>query len=402
LKILHIAYIYPPTPGVADGITSVVYNVTRELAQRGHEVTVYTSDILDLLKKTSVCKTDLAINGVKVHYLHFCMREKTFIVTPTITSLLSKNLRDFDVVHIHDCRSFQGINAGLLARLNNIPYVYQPHGSYLSSSNEATIKSIARFALDRLVSDKIVRNASKIMVLSQNEAERFKTFGIPADKLTIVPNGLDLLHFCHLPPKGHFKKKFKIPENKKMILYIGRVHKTKGLDLLIKSYAHLVLDLKCDNIFLVIAGPDDGYMTLAKSSLARQGSLNSVLFTGFISERDKISALQDADVFVSPAFYGFPMTFLESCVVGTPIVTTTQCDELDWISGNVGFVTKPTKYAIAEALYSIISDHYLHERFSRNCKEVVRSMFSMDIIVKQIERVYRDAITNKNSLSNRA
>jgi len=54
LRILHVAYIYPPIPNVADGITNVVYNVTKELAKRGHQVTVYTSDMLDLHGKDSL------------------------------------------------------------------------------------------------------------------------------------------------------------------------------------------------------------------------------------------------------------------------------------------------------------------------------------------------------------
>jgi glycosyltransferase involved in cell wall biosynthesis len=58
-------------------------------------------------------------------------------------------------------------------------------------------------------------------------------------------------------------------------------------------------------------------------------------------------------------------------------------------------VTEPTKYKIAEAIYSVISDGYLHERFSRNCRETVQSAFSIDAVATQIEKIYDDVTNNK-------
>src|SRR3990170_5149563 len=114
MKILHVAYIYPHTPNVADGITTVVYNVTKELVKRGHEVAVYTSDMLTLHGNGSMNSGHTVINGVNVYHSRSFLRSKTFIATPATLSLLSKNLNSFDVIHIHDCRSFQGISAYML------------------------------------------------------------------------------------------------------------------------------------------------------------------------------------------------------------------------------------------------------------------------------------------------
>ena len=102
MRILHVAYVYPPTPNVADGITNVVYNVPQELAKKGHEVAVYTSDMLDLHGNASLKTKKQVINGVIVYYLRSLLRHKTFIVTPSIIPLLSKRLSNFDIIHIHD------------------------------------------------------------------------------------------------------------------------------------------------------------------------------------------------------------------------------------------------------------------------------------------------------------
>jgi len=179
-------------------------------------------------------------------------------------------------------------------------------------------------------------------------------------------------------------------EGKKVILYLGRVHKSKEVDFLVRAYACLIRDMGCNDAMLMIAGPDDGYLREVRSLAGSLGVSDSVLFTGFISSEDKLGALVDADVFVTPSFYGFPMTFLEACATGTPIITTNLGDTLGWIDGNVGYVTLPTHYELAKAIYAIISDNELHRKFSRNCRKIVKSEFSSEKIVDRLEQIYRE------------
>lgn len=401
LRILHVAYVYPPLLEVADGITNVVFNVTKELARRGHEVSVYTSDMLDLHGNNSLSAGHLDVNGVNVYYLHSVWRSKTFIFTPSIFSLLLRNLESFDVIHIHDCRSFQGISTYLFARMKHVPYVFQPHGSYLPLENVSDFsgRKIAKLVLDESVSNRILRDASKIIALSDVEAEKYRLGGVPDEKIAVIPNGIDLVDYMHLPPKGSFKKKFNIQQDNKIILYLGRIHKSKGLDFLINAYVHMIKTMKNNNTTLVIAGPDDGYLAEAKSLVNSSGTSDSIIFTGFIDNEDRLEALVDSSLFVTPSFYGFPMTFLEACAVGTPIITTTLGDKLEWMNGNVGYVTPPTCNEVAKAAHRIISDVELAEKFSRNCKKFVGSIFSLRKVVNQLEQVYKEVTCQVKQVS---
>jgi glycosyltransferase involved in cell wall biosynthesis len=391
LRIIHVAYIYPPELKVADGITSVVYNITKELAKRGHQVTVFTSNLADLHQSKLLPAGYYIVNGVSVFYFQSLWRYRTFMFTPSIINGL-KDLDDFDAVHIHDARSFQGICTYLWDKIKQVPYVFQPHGSFLSSMPEPCNLRMLKLFLDKLVGVKIVKNASKIIALSRVEAEQYKRMGVPEEKIAIIPNGIDLSEYVNLPPKGSFKKKFNIPEDRKIILYLGRIHKTKGIDFLIKAYAYLKNKMNFKDAVLVIAGPDDGYLNEVKALANSLGVYNSVMFTGFISSEDKLRALVDADVFVTPSFYGFPMTFLEACAVGTPIVTTSLGDTLEWIDRNVGYVTQPTPQDLAEAIYGIISDDELYRRFSKNCIEIVKSEFSIEKVVERLEKLYEEVV----------
>ena len=392
MRILHVAYIYPPELRVADGITNVVYNITKELAKRGHKVTVYTSNLCNLHGYELLPSGHHLINGVDVFHFGSLLKYKTFIFTPSIVKLLIRNMDQFDLIHIHDARSFQGISTYLFGKIKKVPYVYQPHGSYKTSLSEPISLKISKLVLDGLVSSRIFKNASKVIALSGVEAEQYRRMGLPREKIAIIPNGIDLSEYAVLPPKGSFKKKFNIPEDKKIILYLGRIHRTKGIDLLVRAYAHLINEMKWKDVILVIAGPDDGYLEEAKLLSTSLGVADSVLFTGFISREDKLGALVDADVFVTPSFYGFPMTFLEACAVGTPIITTSLGDRLEWIDGKVGYVTQPTLQDLAEAIYKIISDEELREKISRNCIKTVKSNFSIEKVVEKLEKVYEEVV----------
>ena len=374
---------------MADGVTNVVYNITRELAKIGHQVTVYTSDKMDLHSQDSLKARHLLINGVNVHYSRSLWRHKTFIITPSIVPLLSRNLANFDVIHIHDSRSFQGISAYLCAKIKHVPCVFQPHASYLSSSPDSFTEKIARFLLDKSISDRILENASKVIALSQTEAQEYINAGVPKKRIEIVPNGIDVSNFSVLPPPGSFRKRFDMLENKKIVLYVGRIHRTKRIDLLIKAYAYLSKNMECNDSMLVIAGPDDGYLAEAKSLANCLGVSDSVLFTGFLKNEEKVEALVDANTFVTPSFYGFPMTFLEACAVGTPIITTTLGDKLEWINNNVGYMTSPKPHDLAEAIHALISNDQLRQRFSKKCKQLTRSEFSLNKIAHRLECIYR-------------
>ena len=376
---------------IASGSTKVVYTISKELAKRGHLVTVFTSNMKD--KHNKITKKDKVekINGVKVYRFQtvatIFTREMKLFVTPTMIQMLKKKIRTFDVIHLHEYTTFQNIVTHHACKYG-VPYVLQAHGSLPKIGSWKKLK----WFYDVLFGYRLLKDASKVIALSEVEAEQYRHMGVPDEKIAIIPNGIDLSEYAELPPKGYFKKKFNISEDKKIILYLGRIHKTKGIDFLLRAYAHLTNEMNCKDAVLVIAGPNSGYLNEAKALANSLGVYNSTVFTGFISSEDKLGALVDADVFVTPSFYGFPMTFLEACAVGTPIVTTSLGDTLEWIDGKVGYVTQPTHHDLVKAIYRIISDDKLRRKFSRNCIKVVRSDFSLEKVVEKLEKVYEEVV----------
>jgi len=383
--LLVIPYFYPAES--FGGSVKVAFNVGRELVKRGHEVVVYTSDANNRENRLNVKNAE--VEGMEVYYFRnismWFVKESNLFITPELSKKMKSDLKSFDVVHAHEYTTYQNIIVHRFARKHAVPYVLQVHGSLPKIGRKGR-----KWLFDVLFGRRLLRDTSKLIALSEVEAEQYRRVGVPEEKIAIIPNGIDLSEYANLPPKGSFKKKFNIPENNRIILYLGRIHKTKRIDLLVKAYAHLAKSMKYDDALLVIAGPDDGYLAEIKSLSAHLNVSDSVLFTGFISSSDKLKALVDADVFVTPSFYGFPVTFLEAGVTGTPIVTTSLGDTLDWIEGRAGYVTSPTCHELAKAMHAIISNDDLRQEFSRNSRRITQSEFSLAKVVDRLEQVYRE------------
>jgi glycosyltransferase involved in cell wall biosynthesis len=393
MRILQVTPTYPPAWSYG-GITKMVYEISKELSRRGRYVEVWTSDALDRHRRVKENYDSKSIKVIRFKNLSFALT-RTFYdlhITPSIAFFAKNNLHYFDVAHLHGIRTFQSFAVFPFLKRYNTPYVLQAHGLLYKVNPKEPLHRALYNSYNVLFGRILLKNATKVIALNRVEAEEYRRVDVPEEKIAIIPNGIDLSEYANLPPKGSFKKKFNIPEDKKIILYLGRVHKTKGIDFLIRAYAHLINEMKCRDTILVIAGPDDGYLNDAKALANSLGLYDSVMFTGFISSEDKLKALVDAEVFVTPSFYGFPMTFLEACAIGTPIVTTSLGDTLEWIDGNVGYVTQPTPCNLAEAICRIISDSRLRRRFSKNCIEIVKSEFSIEKVVEKLEKVYEEAV----------
>lgn len=390
MKILHVSYVYPPKLGIADGITTVMQNVTKGLSNRGHDVSVYTSNMLDLHGNTSLYSGTSVISNITVYYSKSIWRFNTIFFTPSIILMFSKNLSKYDIIHIHDCRSFQGIIAYFFTKIKKIPYVYQPHGSFLFSNLDTSYKKLVKIFLDNLISNKIVHDSSKIIALNQNELEELKIFGISEKKIVIVPNGIDLSEYSNLPYKGSFKKKFGINKNTKIVLYLGRVHKIKGVDILVKAFKNILNELA--NVKLVIAGPDDGYLGEIEALIKALRIKEQVLVSGPLYGKDKFEAYVDSDVYVLPSRYEiWGMTVLEAIACGTPVVLSKNCVLADYVKDKVGLVADLKVMALAQAIIRII-EPAKQDLFRKNCAEFIKQ-FGNSTTISKIETVYRDVIS---------
>jgi len=389
MNILHVLPEFPARPlQCHSGITNVVYHLSREQVKLGHEVTVSTSSIGCTNNKDNENigeeGSPLIFDGVSVLHFSSLLSYDQFHVTPKLVSFVKKNLATFDVVHLHDVRCFQSIVVQYYARRYSRPYVLQIHGSHLGGLREKKLK----WLLDCTSSRRILRHATRAIALNTTEAEYYRQQGLPAHVIDIVGNGIDLAEY-EGGQRGEFRRRYGISNDQRVILYLGRLTRSKNIDMLVDAFSHLNSSL--ERVTLVLAGPDKGFKTALKRRVRDLNIEDRTLFTGPLEETEKMNALIDADVLVTPSFTGFPVTFLESCACGTPIVTTTNADNLEWINENVGLVTSFDSTALSQAILRILSDPELETRFRKNCQQLVKK-YEWPFIVEQLQETYVRAI----------
>lgn len=387
MKILQICPWFPELPPIAaSGVVRVVFRISRELVRRGHDVTICTSSSFDGgLSGKQVRRADnpVILDGIRIFRFPYFMSYYTFFLTPQVIPYIKNNLNAFDLAHLHDVRSFQSVVTRRYAKKNGVPYVLQPHGSYLGTFEGKKLT----WLLDNVCSFKVLRDSNRVIALNKTEAAYYERRGIAAEKIDIVPNGIDVSNYGQALVRGRFRKKFGIRKDELVMLYVGRIARTKGLDLLLEVFSDVKNRLPTTK--LVLVGPDDlGFESTLKKRAKNLKIEGSTLFTGLVSESDKINAYIDADVFVTPSFTGFPLTFLEACACGTPLITTRNGDPIEWIDGHVGIVTDYDKTELTEAIIRILSDDKIKVKFKDNCRMLIEKQFAWPKIVDKIEEVY--------------
>ena len=388
MKILQICPIFPPSPlNFGSGVTNVVYYISKELVRKGHEVSVYTSTYLGPHEKMSSVNNPTIIDGIEVYHFPYTLGYYTFFITPSIISHMKKNIRKFNIVHLHDNICFQSIICHYYAKRYNIPYILQTHGSLPKIAGERKLK----WMLDMAFGYRILRDARKVIALTEAEVEHLKNISVSEDKIESIPNGIDLSEYKNLPEKGAFRRKCGIRDDEKIILYLGRIHKIKGINLLVEAFADLVKEL--DDVRLVIVGGDSGFLPKLKRQIEDLKISDRILFTGALYERDKLEAYVDADVYVLPSVYEiFGITVLEACACGTPVIVTDRCGITDIVE-KVGYVVEYDKDQLRDAIFKILSDEGLRRRFGEEGKRLVNAEFGWDKVVRKVEEIYETTWT---------
>lgn len=233
-------------------------------------------------------------------------------------------------------------------------------------------------------------NASRAIALTQSEALAYENAGVEKGKIVCIPNGLDLSQFAKLPPRGQFRKRYGIESHEKVILFLARIDKIKGLALLLSAFCRLEKEL--EGIRLVIAGPDDGYLAQLKEDITRSGITDKVLLTGPLYKKAKLEAYVDADVYVLPSSYDtFPLTVIEACACGAPVIITNRCGIADAIR-DVAYVVDYDTNQLQSAIRDVVTNAPLRETMRKRGPVMVRERYDLERIIDDLEKVYRECV----------
>ena len=377
MKILQVISYFNPKFG---GDINVCTNLSKQLAKRNHEVTIITTDF---------CFDGLyadTIRGEGVSVIPFPCRAHygLFLYTPSIKNWLEKNLMEFDVIHLHNYRSHQNAVVRIFSLRYKIPYIVQAHGNVLPLFEKLFLKK----CFDMVWGKKILKNAALCIALTKTESDQYEKMGVPIKKIAIIPNGIDISQYDDLPLRGQFRSKYQIPKEVRIILSLGRIHKIKGIDLLISAFSRLCS--KMSDVKLVIAGPDEGDLSQIQEQIRELKLENDVLFTGPLYGKAKIEAYVDADVYVLPSRYeSFSNTVLEAWACETPVIATKNCcisDTIRYTDDSAVVEFDPVQ--MQEKILDLLTHEEKRKKMGLKGKKLVQDNFDISKVVQKIEEIY--------------
>jgi glycosyltransferase involved in cell wall biosynthesis len=368
------------------GLAIKVHAIAEHTARAGASVTVLTTAYENARATGSA-----GISGIEVVYLPTLANYRAVTLNPGIFQFCSRRLAEFDFVHIYGLYDLLGPAVARAARVRHVPYVVEPMGMFRPLFRNLLLKRLYHRVLGR----SLLRGASCVIATSALEREEFIQGRLPADKIELRRNGIDIP--ASFPPPGAFRKKFRIPANLKLILFLGRLVPKKSPDMLLDAFARWQAN-GGPPAMLILAGPHEsgGYFGHLLRFAFRLGLQDRVRFTGPLFEDDKWAAYRDADLFVLPSQNeNFGNAAAESVAAGTPVIVTDQCGIAPWVVPGAGLSIPHRLDALQAAITRIFADDALLTRLRSGCRDVAQSLSWDEPMAQQLE-IYRRLAREKN------
>jgi len=391
MKILHISSSYFPALQMGGPIKSV-HELNKWLVKNGAEITVYTTNAGLKNNKEILLKKEIDLDGVKVFYFpYYSYIHWTF--SPGLFWAIKKNIKNFDLIHITGIWNFPVSAAAFWARFYKKPYIISSRGSLMEEPLK--IKSFLKKKIYLyLFSKRDIKGAVAVHFTTESEKEEYLKVGLPLKKLIVIPNSIETeesnIEMSDVQ-KFYFRKKFNIETDKKIVLFVGRLHQIKGLDTLIPAFAEVIK--KEPKAVLVLAGPDENNYKKEIELKIENCKLKinkEVIFTGMILSNDKTAAYKESNVFVLPSYSeNFGMAAAEAMSFGLPVIMTKGVGISDEIEKAVaGIVIEKNEKQLSEAILKILNNPDLAKKMGEQGRELVKNEFSSGKVAERFIKEY--------------
>jgi len=392
LGIIQLCTRYPPGTG---GVETHVHAISTELKARGHDVEVFTSDMLTEMPFKRISQDHErygSVDGVPVHRFKATSlsgdAQYSFMPAMWKAVMASKA----DIVHAHSYGFFQTHLALAAKKMRRTKFVFTPHFHPEWASGKSKKRRFLRRAYDKIIGGKTLSSADVIICVSRGEAMVLKELDIDSEKVRIVPNGIpeELLGLEADP--STFMAAFDIKHP--FVLFAGRLAENKGLEYLAEAAAHVAKERP--DVKFVIVGEDGGARDGFEKRVKALGIQDNVKLTGHIQEEAVFrSAFAACDIFVLPSiFEAFGIVILEAMAMGRPCVATRVGGVPDLVSdGRTGILVEPKDpVALAKGLIKVLDEPALAKDMGVNARKRVGKEFTWPRITDRLEHIYKEVL----------
>lgn len=362
----------------AGGLYTSVRRLTQSLAVANVEPTLFAYN-------DKFSAIDLAAYGTAQPKAYTLIGPSNFGYSPNLYWTLKLQMPD--LIHTQSLWMYLSKVSLRLYKRFNVPHIISPRGMLdpWAVRNSAWKKRI----VSRWYENEHLNTASCIHALCQSEADAIRQYGLK-NPIAIIPNGIDLPSENLISESAIPNWKKRVPEGKKVLLFLGRIHPKKGLDPLIEAWAMGRKDMR--KWCLVIAGwSQGGYQKRLEDKVKQFRLENEILFVGTQIGSAKVASHLHADAFILPSFSeGLPMAVLEAWSYKLPVLITPYCNIPEGFQKNAAISIEPNPEGIINGLKQLISLS-LEQRneLGQNGYRLVQKKFTWENVSEQMIEVYK-------------
>jgi len=376
VRILNVLSSMDPIAG--GGITERVFQLSRNLIEKKHHCTIlstshgWNQEFINRIK---------GLEAVSIP----CISDRYMIPDLTKTrNWLSRNIDRFDMLHLAGNWSPINVIAYKLARKFHIPYVFSAMGWLSIDGRSRLIKRFFRFLWTR----PILRDARAVIAISPREVDDYSRLGVKPEKIRFIPNGISTEELAS-EDESAFRNKYGL-DDRKIVLFIGRLSPIKGADLLVEAYALIARDFP-EYQLLIFGNDHGGFQKKVEDRVRALDLQHCVKIFGPILGREKSWAYHSSELFVIPSrFDTMTIVALEAAACGCPILLTDKCDFADMGKCGGGMVVSCTIENIANGLRKLLGDPMSLKQMGHGAHDFALANYSWDRIADEFIRVFQN------------
>ena len=374
------------------GILFLGVDLARELANEKHEVVIYTTD-LDFANNPNTFNKKLPreenVQNFKIIRSHVWFSIKLFFISPGLYFRMINSQQD--IIHTIGIRSFQSFVGALVAYKKKIPLFVSDQGG-LTTHPDLHTNNVWTKILYKIQSPMvqfIIKHAKKIIVANEYEKKIFSQL-TDENRIEVVRNGINLEN---MKSSVDFKKKYAVNQN--YFLFLGRFHRVKGIDTLLKAI-NLIKDHPImSNVKLVVMGVDFGFEGEMLKMIKEMGLDNIIKVIKNPPREDVIAAYKESEFLVLPSRWELsPLTPLEGFAFKKPTISTkahgiphTLHDRKDSI-----LVETENYKELSDMIIDLLNDKKKCERLGMEGYEFVHKECNSKRMAQQILSIYEKSI----------
>jgi len=385
LRILHVISSLAPRYG---GPTQVCLELCQELARRGEQAAIYTTNIDGRGELDVPLDHPLWTNGVEVRYFPV-QKPRPYVMSWPLARALRRAIPGQDIVHIHSLYLFPSAAAAYYCRRAGVPYLVRPHGTldpYLFRRHRRR-----KVLYERLFEWRNLNRAAAIHFTTRDEEELARPLGLRARGVIVSP-GVHPERYAEGPDHAAFVEVWPEMRGRRVVLFLGRLNFKKGLDLLAKAFGEL--GRRREDVHLMLAGPDDGYGDTVRRWLKAEGVLHRCTFAGMLLGSRKLAALRNADVFVLPSYTeNFGVAVVEAMACRLPVIISNRVNIWREVAeARAGLVVGCDANEVSRAIAAVLDDPASRAAMTERARRLVAARFTWAVAGQRMVEVYREIL----------